>query len=278
MIESVLSYSFFQNAFFAGVVLGIVLPIIGLLVLLRKMPFIADALGHMNMSAIAFLFLLNTMFTLTMFSSLFIVITWSVLGGVLVEYISGKYKYYKEVSIMIVYSVAISLTMIFLSLSHGFNDSFFNILFGNINAISDVEVVLLIITTIIVLTILLLNYRKIIIISIDEELSKLYGVNLIRQRYLTIILISVVITFAIKIIGVLLVSSLILIPNLAAMRLSNSLKSSVITSILITEVSIVFGIIISYYLNLPSSAIIVLLTVAFYLFTIVQQMIFKKGQ
>nr|MBL0701557.1 metal ABC transporter permease [Mycoplasmatales bacterium] len=93
---------------------------------------------------------------------------------------------------------------------------------------------------------------------------KMYGFNLTFYRYLTIIIITLVISMAIKVIGVLLVSSLLIIPLLGAMRIGNNLKMTLIYSILITEFAVVGGIIIAFYLNISTSAIIVLLALLIY--------------
>ncbi len=271
MIASIVKYSFIQNALLVGIILSFVLPIIGIIVLFRKVPFIADALGHINMSAIAFIYFLNSMLAISYFSSTIIIIVWSTLGAILIEYFSHKFMHYKEVSVMIVYSVAVSLTMIFLNLSVGFQSSLFNILFGNINTITSFETLVIFLLSIFILIVLKVSYKKILIISLENDKSKLYNVNLTFYKYLSIILISLTITMAIKILGVLLVSSLILIPNLSAIRLAKSLKQTVIISIIITLFSIISGIFISYYLALSTSAVIVLISVVIYIITLLKK-------
>ncbi len=264
MFAAIANYSFIQNAFIIGIILGIILPLIGLIILFRKIPFIADALGHINMSAIAFIYMINSVFALSFFSNTLTILIWTILGGILIETISQKYQHYKEVSVMVVYSISIALTMIFLNVSVGFQASFYNILFGNINTITKGDVVITAILSILIISIVTINFKKILIISIDEKLAKLYNVNLNIQRYLTIILIAITVTIAIKVLGVLLVSSLVLIPNLAAIRFSKSLKQMIILSIIFTEVSFMAGFIIAYILNVSSSAIIVLIAVLIY--------------
>ncbi|MFV0288015.1 MAG: metal ABC transporter permease [Mycoplasmatales bacterium] len=264
MIAAIVNYSFIQNALLIGLILGIILPLIGLIILFRKIPFIADALGHINMSAIALIYLLNSIVAISFFSKTIIILLWTILGGILIETISQKYQHYKEVSVMVVYSVSIALTMIFLNLSVGFQSSFYNILFGNINTITQEDLITTVIASIIVITILLINFKKILIISIDEDLAKLYNVKLNFQRYLTIILIAITVAMAIKILGVLLVSSLVLIPNLASIRFAKSLKQTIILAIVFTEISFILGFIVAYMLNMSSSAIIVLIAVIIY--------------
>lgn len=264
-IVNVLSQNFFQNALIIGVLLGLLLPLIGIVVLFKKMNFIADALGHINMSSIALVFLINSYISITIFSQYIIIFIWNILGAILIEYLRTKYKSHKDISIMIVYSIAISLTMIFLNLSQGFQSSFFNVLFGNINTVSSNEVIIGITITMGIITFLIFNYKNILIISLEEENAKLYGINSSIFRYILIILISIVITIAIKILGVLLVSSLIIIPNLAAIRISKSLKETIIYGIIITEFSFVFGMILGYILNISSSATISLIAIIIYL-------------
>lgn len=260
-------YDFLRNALFIGMLMGILLPIIGIVVLHRRMIFIADALGHMNMSAIAFSIYTTSIFaSLTTYSSL-ITIIWTVAGAVLIEFLRDKFKAYKEVSIMLVSSFYVAMTMVFLSLSSGYNSSLFNILFGNINSVSTSQLWTTVVFTIAIVIIISLNYRKLLLFSLEEEYAKLYGVNYKFWKYFSIIIIAFVISFAIKIIGVLLVTSLLTIPILAAGRISTSLKKTFITSIIFTEISIVGGYITAYYLNISSSSIIVLFAIAIYCLT-----------
>lgn len=269
MIANIVKYSFLQNALIVGVILSFILPIIGIIVLFRKVPFIADALGHINMSAIAFIYFLNSFFAVSYFSSLIIIIIWSIMGAILIEYFSQKFDHYKEVSVMIVYSVAVSLTMILLNLSVGFQSSLFNVLFGNINTITRLETITILISSLVIILIVSLTYKKIILISLEDTNSRIYDVNLNFYKYLSIIIISISISMAIKILGVLLVSSLILIPNLAAIRISKSLKEMVFFSIIFTLISTVSGIVIAYYLSLSTSAVIVLIAVFIYLSSLI---------
>ncbi len=264
MIAAIANYEFIQNAFLVGLILGVIFPFVGLIVLLRRIPFIADTLGHVNISGIVFIYLINSIIALNFFSNSILIIIWTVLGSIFIEILSQKYTHYKEVSVMVVYAIAVSLTIIFLNLANGFNSNLYNIFFGSINTITRLDLYIVFLLATLILFIIYKNYNKILIISIDDELSKLYNVNLTFQRYLTIIIISITITMSIKILGVLLVSSLILIPNLAAIRLTNSLKQSLLLSIMITEFSFVFGFILAYFLNLSPSAIIVLIAVVIY--------------
>lgn len=263
-----LTYQFFQNSIISGTLIATLLPLIGTIVLLRRMTFVADSFGHINMAGIAFsIFISSLIPSLANFSSI-ITFLWTVCAAILIEYLRDKYQNYKELSIAIVYSISIALMMIFLSLSGGYNSSLFSVLFGNINGVSSNELILIAVYTFFIYLIFAFNYRKILILALEEDYSKLYNVNVKFYKYLTMILISLAISLAIKTIGVLLVSSLMIIPLLAAGNISSTLKKTTIMGVIFTELSMILGIFISFYLNLPTSALIVLVAIAIYIISI----------
>lgn len=273
-IVNVLSYGFMQNALIAGFIIGILLPLIGVIILSRRMVFLADSLGHINMSGIALAGLLGSMFSVLIPYSFIIALVWTILGAILIEYVRDKYSEYKEVSITIVYTLSVALTMIFLNLSTGMSSGIFNILFGNINAISQTEVKVMFMIAIIVLIAFKFLYSKLMLLSLEEEYLHLYGINPKLYRYLSMVVITLVISMAIKVVGVLLVSSLLLIPLLSGSRVAKTLKQTFIYTIIFTEISIISGIIIAYYINLSTSAIIVLISLLIYVIV----MITKPGK
>lgn len=268
MNVSIVSYGFMQNAIITGIVIGLILPVIGVIILSRRMVFLADSLGHINMSGIALASLLGANFTVLSQYSFLISLIWTIIGALLIEYFRDKYKEYKEVSITIVYTLSVALTMIFLNLSTGTNSGLFNILFGNINAISRQETIYIVIIGIVVLMIYYKLYPKLILLALEEEYLHLYGINAKQYRYITMVVITLVISIAIKVVGVLLVSSLLLIPLLSASSIAKNLKQTYIYTMVFTEISIIVGIFVAYYINLSSSAIIVLTALLIYTITL----------
>lgn len=268
MDVSIVSYGFMQNAIITGLVIGIILPIIGVIILSRRMIFLADSLGHINMSGIALASLLGANFAVLSNYSFLISILWTILGAVLIEFFRDKYQEYKEVSITIVYALSVALTMIFLNFSTGINSGLFNILFGNINAISRQETISITIIGIIILIIYYVLYPKLMLLALEEDYLHLYGINPRVYRYITMIVVTLVISIAIKVVGVLLVSSLLLIPLLSAARIAKNLRQTYLYTMLFTEISLILGIFVAYYMNLSSSAIIVLTTLVIYAITL----------
>lgn len=263
-MTNLLSYDFFQNGLIVGVLIGIILPVIGTIILLRRMTFIADSIGHINMAGIALSIFLSSFIPILANFTWLITIIWTICAGMLIEFLREKYKDYKELSITIVYSLSIAMMMIFLNSSSGYNSSLFSLLFGNINAITNQEVIYIGISTCIILAICGKLYKQFLLLALEEDYSKLYGVNVKFTKYLVMVIIAISITIAIKAIGVLLVSSLIVIPLLAASNWGNNLRQALIIGIGITEFSIISGLFLSFYLNVPTSAIIVICVVIIY--------------
>lgn len=263
-----LSYELFRNGLIVAIFIGALLPTVGVAVLLRRMTFIADSFGHINMAGIALaIFMTSVVPTLGNFTT-FISLIWTICAAALIEFLREKYRDYKELSITIVYSMSIALMMIFLSLSGGYNSSLFSVLFGNINGLSSVDVYTIVLSSTTLLVIIGFKYKKILLLALEEDYAKLYNVNVKFTKYLLMIIIALSITIAIKAIGVLLVSSLITIPLIAASNIARNIKTTLIFSIIFTEISMIVGIFGSYYLNLPTSAIIVLISILIYLISI----------
>lgn len=269
IVVNIANYGFMTNALLVGFLISLLLPFIGIIVLLRRLTFIADSLGHINMSGIAFSILLSSILANLTFSIDFIIIIWSILGSILIEFLRTKYQEYKEISITIVYSLSVAMTMVFLSLSSGYNASFFSTLFGNINAISINEIYFIVLVEIVLFILIALNYKKILLVSLEEEFAKMYGIKVGYYRYLIMIIITLAITIAIKVVGVLLVSSLLTIPILTATRIAKNLKQTIFYAIIFTQIAMIGGIIIAFYLNIATSAVIVIISLILYLLTLI---------
>lgn len=268
MLNAIFNYEFMQNAILSAIIISIILPYVGVIVSMRRMNFIADSLGHVNMAAIALTMLISTFIPLNSYLSFLIIIIWTILSSILIEYLREKYKNYKEISLLIVYTISVALTMLFLEFASGYNSSLFNILFGNINAISRDQVYYFFIISLILILYFKKYFNQIILFSLDEQHFKMYNYNLKFIKYTSMIVISITITIAIKIVGVLLVTSLITIPLLSSSNISTSLKKTIKNCIIINLISMLGGIVISYYLNIATSPIVVIIMLIIYLFTL----------
>lgn len=259
-IVNMFSYNFMQFAMIVGLILGICLPIVGVIVYLRKIIFLSDTIGQISLTGASFgVFLSSTVSNLVV-NNFWMIIIFTIIGAIFIQFLNDKIKSNQEISLLITHSIAISLVMIFLSLAKSYGANLFNILFGNINSISAQDVMIIASLSIIVISLLLVKWRTIILVFIDEVSAKLRGINVTFYKYFTTILISVMIALAVKVVGVLLVATMLALPIVSASLFSSNLKKVVLMSIVMAIISFEGGIMSSYVFDLPASALIVFIS------------------
>ena len=255
-------YSFLRYALFTGIIMGFVTPIIGSFVVIRRLSFIADTLSHFSLAGLSIgLFLINIMGFTFISDPLYLAMIFSVIGALFIEILRGYYQNYKEISMPIVMSLGTALSALFISLSGGFNSSIYNYLFGSILTVGDEYLLVITVTTVIVLGLLFVFYKEMVIISFDETYAKLLGIKIGRFQFVSTIVLAVIVSLSIATVGVLLVSSLMIIPVAAAMKVGKSFKNTVVIAIMFSETSIIGGLWLSYELDIASGATIVLINI-----------------
>ena len=255
-------YSFLRYALLTGVIMGFVTPIIGSFVVIRRLSFIADTLSHFSLAGLSIgLFLINIMGFTFISDPLYLAMIFSVIGALFIEILRGYYQNYKEISMPIVMSLGTALSALFISLSGGFNSSIYNYLFGSILTVGNEYLLIITIVTVVVLTLLFIFYKEMVLISFDETYAKLLGIKIGRFQFVSTIILAVIVSLSIATVGVLLVSSLMIIPVAAAMKVGKSFKNTVVIAIMFSELSIIGGLWLSYELDIASGATIVLINI-----------------
>lgn len=164
-----------------------------------------------------------------------------------------------------------------LLLQIGMNTDVYNYMFGSILAMTESDVILSIIVSIIVISLFLIFYRKIFSITFDEDFSKANGLNTNFYTYLIAILTAVLIVVGMRLMGTLLISSIIIFPALTSMRLFKSFKKVVISSAVVSVIAFIFGLYFSYIYNISAGAMIVIVNlVLFIIFTLVSNIICEE--
>jgi len=172
-------------------------------------------------------------------------------------------------SIAVLLTSGLAIGVILISISGGFTLNLFSLLFGNILLVSNDDLTMIMITAAIVIPVIYILYKKLILIIFDENQAKVSGLNVTWINTLFIILASITIIASIRLVGVLLISSLIVIPNITALMLGKGFKKTMFLSCAMSVFSVVFGIVISYYSNLVPSGTIVLTMVSMFLITVI---------
>jgi len=266
-IEALVEYSFLRQALITGMIMGLVSPIIGSFVVIRRLSFIADTLSHFSLAGLSIgLFLINIIGLTFIGDPIYIAMVFSVIGAMIIETIRGYYQNYKEVSMPIVMSLGTALSILFINLSGGYNDSIFKYLFGNILSVSTDYIYVLAGISALSIILLLIFFRQMIVISFDETYARLIGIKVGAFQIGFTLVLALVVSLSLATVGVLLVSSLIVIPVAAAIKVGKSFKNTMLIAVIISEFSVIAGLWISYELSVPSSAMIVLFNIVILIF------------
>ncbi|MEW9500441.1 metal ABC transporter permease [Jeotgalibacillus marinus] len=275
MIEAIFQYEFLQNAFLTGMIIGVIAPLLGAFIVVRRLSLIADALSHVTLSGIAASLLLSK--TVVMFNGLnplWLGMTFSVIGSLFIERLRAVYKHYQELAIPIILSGGIGIGVIFISLADGFNTDLFSYLFGSVSAVSRSDLWLILVIAIIVIALVVLLYKELFLLSFDEEYGKASGLSTKALHLIFMVMVALVIAASMRIVGILLVSSLMTLPVAAAMRIARGFKQTILFSILFGELAVVVGLFSAFYLDLAPGGTIVMSSILILLVAIA----FKKWQ
>ncbi|MEH7110649.1 metal ABC transporter permease, partial [Bacillus sp. JJ1764] len=277
MIQGILHYEFLQNAFLTGILIGFLAPLLGVFIVVRRLSLIADALSHVTLAGIAASLLLQRNFGLPWLNPLYMGMVFSVGGSLFIEKLRSVYKHYQELAIPIILSSGIGLGVIFISLAKGFNVDLFSYLFGSVSAVSRTDLLVVFIIGILVVTLIVLLYKELFILSFDEEYAKASGIPAKSVHFIFIIMVALVIAASMRIVGILLVSSLMTLPVAASIRIAKGFKQTILFSVIFGEVSVLGGLTTAYYLDLAPGGTIVMLSVLILILTILsKKMMMKK--
>ena len=275
MIEALLKYEFLQNAFLSGMIIGMIAPLLGVFIVVRRLSLIADALSHVTLAGIAgSLYLSQSFVGLATLNPIYLGIVASVSGSILIERLRRLYKHYEELAIPIIMSGGLGVSAIFISLASGFNTDLMSYLFGSVSAVSRQDLYIVLAVAIIVFIFLFAFFKELFVLSFDEEYAKASGLPAKWVHFLFMIVVALVIAASMRIVGILLVSSLITLPVAAAMRMAKGFKEAIIYSIVFGELAVVIGLVSAFYLNLAPGGTIVVTSIIILLIVILAKKIF----
>jgi len=262
MIFDLIQYGFMQRALISAIAISVICSIVGLFLVLKRHSLFGDALAHVAFGGIS----LGLFIGVYPLWTAYIV---AILSAVGVNKLRESTKIPPDSSIAVLLTSGLAIGVILISISGGFTLNLFSILFGNILLVSNDDVIMILITDAIVIPVIYILYKKLVLIIFDENQAKVSGLNVTWINTLFIILASITVIASIRLVGVLLISSLIVIPNITALMLGKGFKKTLFISCAMSVFSVVFGIVISYYSNLAPSGTIVLTLVSMFLITVI---------
>jgi zinc transport system permease protein len=266
-----LQYEFMQRALLAGILVSVICPVIGTFVVLRRMSMIGDTLSHASLAGIAAGMLGN-------FYPIWGAIIFSVAAAIGIEKLRKSFSQYAELSISIVMSASIGLAVLMISLADSFNADLMSFLFGSIIAVTSRDILIMAGISIFIIISVVLLYKELLYIAFDEEGAALAGVPTEKLNIFFTVLTALTIVAAMRVVGILMISSMLVIPVAASMQISRSFKSTILNSVAFGLLAVVLGLTASYYLNLaPGGAIVVLSVIILLLVIGIKRYIIKNA-
>lgn len=250
MIE-MLQLPFMQRAIIAGAVLGIVLAYLGIFVTLQRMAFFSDGIAHAALAGAA-------IGLLTRFSPLLSALIFSMFLAALIYWLEKKSSLSSDSIIGILFTSGMALGIVLISLRRGYQPELLSYLFGNILAIRRQDLLVIALISMLIMVFILTQKRRLTLLALDREMAAMAGVNPDFYQLLLYIMLAAALVMGIRVLGIILVSAILIIPVSSARLLSRSFKTLIWWTLGISESTMIAGLLISYYLNLPSGAVIVL--------------------
>lgn len=263
-----LSYSFMQNALFVSVFISILCPCIGIFLVLRRYSMIGDTLSHASLAGVTIGLLCgqNPVLGAFLFTSF---------CGALIEFLRSYFKKYTDLILTVVLSLSVgtAITIISSGKLHANADSF---LFGSILTVTKFDMAMVLILSLISVLTLIVLYHQMIYIAYDEEAAKVAGVRVRLINYVFSILVASAISISIRIVGVLVLSSMIALPVATALQLEKGFRHTFLFSIVFSFLDIMLGLFLSYYLNVAPGGFTALVSVAMLVLVLAGKQITKK--
>ena len=263
-----LSYEFMRKAFLVGGLLALIIPLIGANMVFKRLSILGDALSHVSLSGVTIGLIIGINPVLS-------AIITTVIAAIIIEILRVKLKRYQELSLAIILSFGVGLAGFLLKyVSKAAN--FESFLFGSIVTISNFELWLIVALSLIILSVIFIFYRPFFFVAFDELAADLSGINVQLINYTFTILIAITVALASRTVGVLVVSSLMVLPVAAAGQLAKSYRHNLGLSMVFGLITVWTGIILAYHFDFKPGGTIVLLGVAILMLTMLISSTSKK--
>lgn len=255
MIE-VLQLPFMQRAIIAGVLVGFLASYYGVFVVQRRLSFLGTGLSHAAFGGVALGLLLQV-------EPLWIAVPFTILVAVGINWVRGRTGLAGDTAVGIFFAISVALGLIFLSMRRTYSADAFAYLFGSILAVTEADLWVAAGVSVAALASMPL-WGRFAYATFDRDLARADRLPVERDDYLLSVLLAVTVVVAVKVVGIILIAAFLVIPAAAARLLSTTFRTMTILSVLIGVSSAALGLLVSYWLDIPSGAAIILLQAAFF--------------
>ena len=244
------SYDFFQKAFLAAVFASISCGIIGSYIVSRRIVFISGGITHASFGGIGLAFLLG-------FNPLVGAVLFAVASALGIQFFTKVAEIREDSSIAIWWSLGMALGIIFVFLTPGYTPNLMSYLFGNILTVTNSELWWMFMLNVVIIAFFIFFFRNILYVAFDEEFARTAGLPVQLYNYMTITLIALTVVLNIRVVGIILILSLLTIPQASANLFTKDFKKLLILSSVFAFAGTIAGLFISYFMDIPSGAAII---------------------
>lgn len=255
MLE-ILQYDFLIRAGVAGLIIGLIAPMIGMFLVVRRFSLLADTLSHVSLAGVALGILIGWNPVLTAVAT-------SALGSLGIQHLRRR-RISGESVLAVFLSGSLALAVVMISMANGFNSSLFSVLFGSITTVSSNDLYWIIGLGALVTLLVTVLFHEFFLLAFNEELAQSQGMRVTLIDAVFMLMAAVTVAVSIQIIGVLLIGALMVVPCVAAMRYGRGFRSTLGIAIAFSLCSVIAGLIISYLYDLASGGTIVLIALLFF--------------
>jgi len=255
-------YDFMQRAFLAGVIIAILASVSGTFVVLKRYSMMSETLAHSALVGVAVGLVAG-------YNPLWIAVVVAISSAWLIEYLRSSFSLYSDAILAILLSGSLALAVIIVSLGGAVNNSLFSYLFGSILSVSGNDIITILVFGTISLALLLTFSKELYFIAYDEEVAKTSGIKVKLLNYLLVTVVAIIIALSIRVVGSLLIGALMVIPTVTALQYRVGFLQTMLISLLVSIVSVISGMILSFYFSLPSGATIVMCVLTIFIMSLV---------
>ena len=257
----IFDYDFMIRAFVVGLSLSLLTAALGSFIVLKRYAMLPDALSHIALLGVGIGLITHS-------SPFYVPVIVATISGVAIEYLRYKKRLYSDAILSIFLSGALAMAVVLINLSDGFNASLFSYLFGSITAVSNSEMYITLIFTVVALTLLVASYRKLLFATLDEDSAKASGIPVFALNILLVVLSAITVALSMRIVGILLIGALMVLPISTALLYRENFLKTLLLAILFSLISVISGLLISFYAGVSSGAAIVLIALGFFVISL----------
>jgi len=245
-------YDFIIKALITGTFIALSCSFLGVFLVLKKWSLIGDGLAHVSFAAVAISLFFST-------SPLFLSMPVVIISSLVILKLNEKARISGDAAIGLVSATAVATGVLLSSIGKGFNVDLFSYLFGSILIIGNSDVLVSVLLSFFVVVLVGVFYNSLFAVTYDEDFASIAGIKNKPINYLIVILTAATITVGIRVVGTMLISSMIIFPTVSTLQLGRSFKQTILISSCISIFCVISGVFLSFIINMPTGALIVLL-------------------